>query len=208
MQGWFYERGGESKLLIATGNSGKFVEIADLLKPRVAEIRPLNAFGAPEVEETGASYSENALIKARAALLHSGWASLADDSGFEVEALDGKPGLRSARWAETEKGTRDFAHAIERVQSEMRARGCAESPARFVCALALVRSDGAERVVEDEIRGRVVFPPRGDKGFGYDPIFQPLDAKDTRTFGEMEREEKQLMSHRARAFRRLCKSCF
>ena len=208
MQGWFYEKGGDSRLVIATGNRGKLVEIAALLKTCVSDCRPLKAFGAPEVEETGATYAENALLKARAAFRHSGWASLADDSGFEVEALDGEPGLRSARWAETENGTRDFARAIERVQKEMQARSCTCSPARFVCALALVRNDGAEQVVEGEVQGRVVFPPRGDKGFGYDPIFLPFDAKDARTFGEIDRQEKQRISHRAQAFHRLRARCF
>ncbi len=229
MQGWFYEKGGKSQLVIATGNRGKFVEIADLLKPFVSDIRPWNAFGVAKVEETGATYAENALIKARAAFQRSGrargFATLADDSGFEVEALDGKPGLLSARWAEGQdqeqeqeqdqeqeqggnNGTRDFARAIERVRCEMLARSYKESSARFVCALALVRSDGAERVVEGEVQGRVVFPPRGGRGFGYDPIFVPFVTGDDRTFGEMEREEKQCISHRAQAFRRLGEDCF
>ena len=208
-EGWFYEKGGGSKLVVATGNEGKFVEIADLLKPFIEEISSKDAFGGlEEVEETGSSYGENALIKARAAYKHSGWASLADDSGFEVEALGGQPGLLSARWAEGEDGTRDFGRAIERVQREMRARSHTESAARFVCALALVRSDGGECVVEGEVWGSVVFPPRGEGGFGYDPIFVPRDIKDSRTFGEIDRQEKQGISHRAEAFRRLCKDCF
>ena len=219
MQGWFYEKGGGSTLTIATGNPGKVKEIAALLQPYAKTILPFDGFGALEVEETGATYAENALIKARAAFAHSGCtrgsATLGDDSGFEVEALDGQPGLLSARWAEGEEqggnhgnGTRDFARAIERVRCEMLARSYTESSARFVCALALVRNDGEARVVEGEVRGRVVFPQRGAQGFGYDPIFVPFVTGDDRTFGEMGMEEKQRISHRAEAFRRLCKTCF
>ncbi len=233
MQGWFYEKGGSETLTIATGNAGKLKEIADLLRPYVSEVRPFEGFDALKVKETGATYADNALIKARAAFEHGGgagrgaggFATLGDDSGFEVEVLDGQPGLLSARWAEGKEGaqgedgedggdgTRDFARAIARVQREMRARDCGSSSARFVCALALVRSDGEARVVEGEVRGRVVFPPRGRGGFGYDPIFVPFVGGDActlgeRTFGEMAGEEKQRISHRAEAFRRLCKACF
>ena len=217
MRGWFYERGGSEILTIATGNAGKLKEIADLLRPYVSEVRPFEGFDALKVEETGATYAENALIKARAAFVHcGGGATLGDDSGFEVEVLEGQPGLLSARWAEGEEGgdgTRDFARAIERVRREMRVRDCGSSSARFVCALALVRSDGGVRVVEGEVGGRVVFPPRGGMGFGYDPIFVPFVGGDAcvfgeRTFGEMSGDEKQRISHRAEAFRRLCEACF
>ena len=206
MQGWFFEEGGKSRLLVATGNRGKLVEIAAMLKPFVDDIRSMEDFALSDVEETGATYAENALIKARAAFERSGWASLADDSGFEVEALDDRPGLRSARWAEREDGERDFARAITRVQTEMRSRGCVSSSARFVCALAMVRGDGAECAVEGEVVGEVVFPPRGDGGFGYDPIFRATGGE--RTFAEMAREEKERVSHRRRAFEALRKACF
>ncbi len=192
--------------MLATKNKGKLKEIAVLLRKRISELRPLSDFNSAEIEETGASYRENALIKARVAFQSSGWASLADDSGFEVAALGGQPGLNSARWAEKEDGKRDFAYAIARIEKELEKKVVIETDAKFVCALALVRCDGEERVVQGEVRGKVVFPPRGTNGFGYDPIFVAESEKIT--FAEMDPSAKERISHRAKAFKTLCDKCF
>ena len=189
------------RLVVASHNAGKVREIAALLAP--LRIEPVSAasLGLPEPEETETTFTGNAALKARAAADASGLAALADDSGLEVFALDGAPGVYSARWAGPNK---DFAFAMQRVHDELHQRGARDLSARFVCALALAEPGGEMHVFEGEARGRIVWPPRGEKGFGYDPIFEPTGL--TRTFGEMTHEEKLPLTHRARAFEKLVAS--
>ncbi|GAB5468913.1 MAG: RdgB/HAM1 family non-canonical purine NTP pyrophosphatase [Rhodospirillales bacterium] len=184
------------ELVIASHNPGKLREIADLLRPFSIAVVSAGDLGLPEPEETGETFRENALIKARASALGSGRAALADDSGLCVTALEGAPGVRSARWAGPEK---DFALAMRKIETALGASS--DRHAAFVCALALVWPNGHEVVFEGRIEGSLVFPPRGDAGFGYDPIFLPDGER--QTFGEMEPAAKHAMSHRARAFAQL-----
>jgi XTP/dITP diphosphohydrolase len=186
------------RLVVASHNSGKVREIGALLAPLGVEAISAGALGLPEPEETETTFAGNAALKARAAADASGLPALADDSGLEVFALDGAPGVYSARWAGTEK---DFHFAMERVWRELQERGAADFSARFVCALALAEPRGEMHVFEGEARGAIVWPPRGEKGFGYDPIF--LAEGQTRTFGEMTHDEKLPLTHRARAFEKL-----
>lgn len=183
------------RLVVASHNAGKVREIAALLAPLGVEAVSAASLGLPEPEETETTFAGNAVLKARAAAQASGMPALSDDSGLEVFALNGAPGVYSARWAGEAK---DFAAAMARVHAELQQRQGADPSARFVCALALAQPDGAVQVFEGEARGRVVWPPRGDKGFGYDPMFEPQGH--TRTFGEMSHEEKLPLTHRARAF--------
>lgn len=184
-----------SVLVVASHNPGKVREIEELLSPYGIKTRSAAELKLPEPEETGATFAENALLKARAAAEASGLLSLADDSGLAVAALDGAPGIYSARWAGAEK---DFSVAIARVQRELEAKGTQERSARFVCALALANSLDATELFEGEVQGHLEFPPRGYKGFGYDPIFVAEGM--TQTFAEIEPAEKHAISHRARAF--------
>ncbi|MBC7770647.1 MAG: RdgB/HAM1 family non-canonical purine NTP pyrophosphatase [Phycisphaerales bacterium] len=186
------------RLVVASHNSGKVREIAALLAPLGVEAVSAASLSLPEPEETETTFGGNAALKARAAADASGLPALADDSGLEVFALGGDPGVYSARWAGPEK---DFAAAMKRVQDELAARQTQDFSARFVCALALAEPGGGCDVFEGEARGQIVWPPRGDKGFGYDPMFQP-DGH-TRTFGEMSHDEKLPLTHRARAFEKL-----
>jgi XTP/dITP diphosphohydrolase len=196
----------ERELLVATHNIGKAEEIADLLRPYDVRIRTLAEFGLEPPEETEASFRGNALLKARAAAMATGKAALADDSGLSVDALGGDPGVHTADWAEG-PGGRDFVSAMKRVHAALEASGAPEPwSARFQCALALVWPDGGAEVVEGEIAGRIVWPMRGQGGHGYDPIFQP-DGFST-TFAEMDRWEKNRLSHRGRAFAALVSRCF
>ena len=171
-----------------------------MLGPLGLEPVSADALGLPEPEETETTFIGNAALKARAAALASGLSALADDSGLEVFAIGGDPGVYSARWAGPEK---DFSVAMRRVWEKLSATGDDRS-ARFVCALALAQPDGSVETFEGEVRGAIVWPPRGEKGFGYDPIFQPTGF--TRTFGEMTHEEKLPLTHRARAFEKLVAS--
>ena len=202
------------RVVIATHNGGKLAEMRELLAPFGVEAVSAGELGLPEPEETGTMFAENAAIKARAARDASGLPALADDSGLCVEALDGAPGLFSARWGGPAK---DFGLAMERVERELQARG-ATAPdrrrAHFMAALVVAWPDGHEVPAEGRVHGTLVWPPRGDKGFGYDPMFRP-DGHD-RTFGEMASPEKhgidwesgrEALSHRARAFRRLAALC-
>ena len=182
-------------LVIATHNPGKVREIGDLLAPYGIETRSAGELDLAEPEETGATFAENAILKARAAAKASGLPALADDSGLCVASLDGAPGIHSARWAGPDK---DFPSAMERVRRELEEKGSLDVSAKFVCVLALAASDGEAETFEGEIVGRVIFPPRGNKGFGYDPIFVPQGF--TQTFGEIDPARKHAMSHRARAF--------
>ena len=183
-------------LVVASHNAGKVREIGDLLAPLGVAVRSAAALGLPEPEETEDSFAGNALLKARAAAGASGLPALADDSGLAVRALGGEPGIHSARWAGPE---RDFALAMAKVNRALADAG--DRRAAFVCALALASPDGGEAVFEGRVEGRLVWPPRGGRGFGYDPIFVP-DGHET-SFGEMEPAAKHAISHRARAFAKL-----
>jgi XTP/dITP diphosphohydrolase len=188
------------KLVIASHNSGKLVEIAALLAPYRVETVGAGALGLAEPEETGTTFEANAALKAHAAASVAGLPALADDSGLVVPALGGAPGIYSARWAGP---GRDFAAAMARVSREL---GDQDRRASFVSVLALAWPDGEEALFRGEVHGRLTWPPRGDRGFGYDPIFVP-DGYET-TFGEMAPEEKYRIDHRSRAFAKLVAACF
>jgi XTP/dITP diphosphohydrolase len=187
-------------LVIASHNQGKVREIAALLGGFVKHFPSAGDLDLPEPEETESSFAGNAALKARAAALGAGLPALADDSGLVVPALGGAPGIYSARWAGPD---RDFGLAMRRVEAEL---GDKDPAAHFVCALALGWPDGHVEAVEGRVHGRLAFPPRGGRGFGYDPIFIP-DGLDI-TFGEMDPDAKHRISHRADAFRRLVARCF
>ena len=190
----------DDRLVIASHNPGKVEEIAALLAPfGVATIGAVS-LGLPEPEETGDSFEANAALKARAAVEASGLPALADDSGLVVPALGGAPGIYSARWAGPAK---DFGAAMERVHREL---GNKDRSARFVAVLALAWPGGKTELFRAEVEGNLTWPPRGDRGFGYDPMFIPKGA--TLTFGEIEPVEKHRISHRARAFAKLVEHCF
>lgn len=192
------------KLVIASHNKGKIREIAELLGPY--GITPVSAgdLGLPEPEETGTSFVANAELKALAAADLSGLVALADDSGLAVEALNGDPGIFSARWGGPEK---DFGLAMRKVWEALEEKGPdASRDAHFVCALTLAWPDGHRQSFEGRVDGTLVWPPRGDRGFGYDPMFVPLGHE--QTFGEMDPAEKHAMSHRAEAFRKLVEASF
>ena len=195
------------RVVVATHNPGKLSEIGELLSPFGLAALGAAELGLEEPEETGSTFRDNAVLKARAAARASGLVALADDSGLCVAALDGAPGVFSARWA---GATKDFGAATARVERELKARA-APAPwrAAFISVLALAWPDGAVETFEGRVDGTLVFPPRGTAGFGYDPIFRP-DGHDL-TFGEMSAEEKhgipadgsRALSHRARAFQKL-----
>jgi XTP/dITP diphosphohydrolase len=187
------------RLAIATHNPGKLVEMRDLLAPFGLATAGAAELGVPEPDETGHTFAENAILKARAVSSASGLPALADDSGLVVPALAGAPGIYSARWAGP---TRDFAAAMRRVERELQGKDRAAS---FVAALALAWPDGHVECFPGEVSGTLVFPPRGERGFGYDPIFVPVGC--TETFGEMEQQAKHRMSHRADAFHKLAAAC-
>lgn len=196
----------EGRLAIASHNPGKVKEIAALLKPFGTEIVAASDLGLPEPEETGQSFIANAELKARSAATLSGLPALADDSGLAVDALQGAPGIYSARWAGE---SRDFAAAMARVWEEVRKSGLAAADrptARFIAALSLCWPDGDCASVTGTVEGTLVWPPRGARGFGYDPMFVPVG--ESRTFGEMVPEEKTPLTHRARAFAKLIEACF
>jgi XTP/dITP diphosphohydrolase len=187
------------KLVIASHNEGKVREIGELLAPYGIETVSAKALGLPEPEETGTTFVANAELKARAAADLSGLPALADDSGLCVDALKGEPGIFSARWAGE---PRDFNEAMRRVEAAIAASGPHPSrDAHFVCALALAWPDGHVEWFEGRVDGTLVWPPRGDKGFGYDAMFLP-DGCD-QTFGEIEPDAKHAISHRADAFKQL-----
>ncbi len=192
-------RAGE-RLVIASHNPGKVEEIEALLAPYGVIAVGAAALGLPEPEETGATFEDNAELKARAAVEASGLPALADDSGLVVPALDGAPGIYSARWAGP---TKDFRIAMERVHREL---GGQDRRAHFVAVLALAWPDGAIETFRGEVYGQLTWPPRGERGFGYDPIFVP-DGYD-QTFGELDPDLKHQISHRARAFTKLVEACF
>jgi len=199
-------------LVIATHNPGKLKELRELLAPYGIAAQSAGELGLPEPEETGSTFAANARIKAMATATAARRVAFADDSGLAVEALDGEPGIHSARWAGPDK---DFPAAMSRVSTLMCERGATapqQRRAQFVAALCLAWPDGHTEEFEGRVDGVIVWPPRGDKGFGYDPLFLP-DGFD-RTFGEMSAEEKhglppqgRGLSHRARAFMKLADAC-
>jgi XTP/dITP diphosphohydrolase len=182
-------------LVLATHNPGKVVELAELLGPHGLEVISAGSLGLPEPEETEDSYIGNARLKALAAATASRLPAIADDSGLCVDALDGAPGIYSARWAGPGK---DFAVAMTRVNDELGER---PRDAHFICALCVAWPDGHSEVVEGRVDGTLVWPPRGANGFGYDPMFL-MEGRD-QTYGEMARADKEADNHRARAFRLL-----
>ena len=190
------------KLVIATHNAGKLREIRELLAPYGIECHGAAELDLPEPEEIGNTFVDNAELKAREAADLSGLPALADDSGLAVDALHGLPGIFSARWAEDEEGTRDFGRAMERVWRDVEAAGSeAGHDAHFVCTLSLAWPDGTIHSFEGKVHGTLVWPPRGDNGFGYDPMF--VAAGMDKTFGEIEPQAKHAISHRAEAFKLL-----
>jgi XTP/dITP diphosphohydrolase len=193
--------GGE--LIVATHNPGKLVEVIELLAPYGLTISSAGERGLPEPEETGLTFIANAELKALAAATATGVPALADDSGLVVNALGGDPGIYSARWAGP---TKDFGAAMERVRTLLEQGGNPDRSAAFVSALTLAWPDGHMESFEGRVDGTLVFPPRGDKGFGYDPIFVPDGY--TTTYAEMDGAEKYRMSHRSRAFAKLVAACF
>ena len=191
------------RLVIATHNQGKLKEFATLLAAHVKHVTSAGDHGLPEPEETGHTFAENALLKARAAAKATQCMTLADDSGLCVNALQGGPGLYSARWAETGQG-RNFQHAMERVHREL--GDSTDRSAFFITVLALAWPDGHAETIEGRVDVHIVWPPRGDQGHGYDPIFEPLGHN--RTFAEMDESEKHALSHRGVAVRKLIQTYF
>jgi XTP/dITP diphosphohydrolase len=187
-------------LVLATHNKGKLREIAELLAPFGLNIKSAGELGLPEPEETETTFAGNATLKARAAADATGLAALADDSGLAVAALDSAPGIYSARWAPAN----DFSVAMARIERELKAKGAKDYSAKFICALALTAPNGSTEIFKGEAHGHVVFPPRGARGFGYDPIFV-MDGMQ-QTFGEIDPALKRAISHRAKAFEKLVKS--
>lgn len=195
-----------SKIVVASHNEGKVREIRDLLRPFGVETVSASELNLPEPEETETTFAGNAELKARAAADASGLPALSDDSGLAVDALGGDPGIYAARWAEkpaSEGGGRDFDMAMWHVQDRMKD---GVRTARFICALCLAYPEGEAEIYEGTVEGEIVWPPRGDKGFGYDPIFQALG--DRLTFAEIEPAAKHAKSHRADAFAKFLKDQF
>lgn len=194
------------RLLVATHNQGKLEEISQLLHPYGVHVVGAAELELAEPEETGTTFVENARIKAHAAAQATKLPALSDDSGIEIDALDGAPGVYTADWAETETG-RDFVMAMKTTHRRLEAANAPHPrTARFCCTLVLAWPDGHDEVFAGVMAGKVVWPMRGDRGHGYDPIFQP-DGYDV-TFGEMDRWEKNKISHRADAFHKFVKGCF
>ncbi|MEM8633213.1 MAG: RdgB/HAM1 family non-canonical purine NTP pyrophosphatase [Pseudomonadota bacterium] len=194
------------KLVIASHNAGKVREIGALLQPFGIKVVSAGELGLDEPEETETTFAGNARIKAHAAAQASGLPALSDDSGLDVDALDGAPGVYTADWAETETG-RDFPMAMTKVWTLLEEKAAPEPrTGRFRCTLCLAWPDGHDEIVEGKVEGRLVWPMRGSRGFGFDPIFQPIGEYET--FGEMDPDRKHEMSHRADAFRHLVANCF
>ncbi|MHA1157374.1 MAG: RdgB/HAM1 family non-canonical purine NTP pyrophosphatase [Alphaproteobacteria bacterium] len=194
------------RLVVATHNTGKLAEFAGLFAPYGLHTVSAADMGLAEPEETGATFTDNAALKALAAARGSALVALADDSGLAVDALDGAPGIHSARWA---GAPRDFTAAMGKVHARLQAAGASAPDARgaaFVAVICLAQPDGVHRFYRGEVRGTIVWPPRGAGGFGYDPIFVPQGHK--ATFAEMSAAEKQALSHRARAFAALAAAEF
>ncbi len=203
-------------IVVASHNAGKIREIRDLIGPLGFTAKSAADLNFVEPDETGTTFEENAAIKALASAKAAGMPALSDDSGLVVDALGGAPGVYTANWAEKDDGSRDFAMAMGKVEKALSEKGAAapaDRTARFVSVLCLAWPDGHTEIFRGEIEGTVVWPPRGNQGFGYDPIFQPEGHGVT--FGEMSAEEKhgwkpgqaQALSHRARAFKRFVETC-
>lgn len=203
------------EIVVASHNAGKLAEIADLIGPFGLTAQSAADHGLPEPEETGTTFEENAYIKAHAAALATGLPALADDSGLCVDSLGGDPGVHTADWAELEDGTRDFTHAMQVTQQKLVERDAIETfqrAGRFVSVICIAWPDGHAEYFRGEVDGTLVWPPRGDQGFGYDPMFQP-DGFDL-TFGEMSAAQKhgwkpgdaEALSHRARAFKKFAEA--
>jgi XTP/dITP diphosphohydrolase len=203
-------------IVVASHNAGKIREIRDLIGPLGFEAKSAADLNFEEPDETGTTYEENARIKALASARASGLPALSDDSGLAVDALDGAPGVYTANWAEREDGSRDFAMAMEKVEKALQEKGATsldKRTGRFVSVLCLAWPDGHTELFRGEVEGHIVWPPRGNLGFGYDPVFQP-EGYDV-TFGEMPAEakhgwkpgDKDALSHRARAFKLFVETC-
>ena len=205
----------DRRIVVASHNAGKLREFADLMAPFGFEAKSAKEFGLPEPEETGTTFEENAYIKAFAAATATGLPALSDDSGLVVDALDGAPGVYTANWAEKEDGSRDFVMAMNRTEDALRERGATEPgqrTGRFVAVICVAWPDGHAEYFRGEAEGTLVWPPRGDDGFGYDPMFKPEGFE--KTFGEMTAQEKHgwtpgqrdALSHRARAFQKFARA--
>ncbi|MCF6274254.1 MAG: RdgB/HAM1 family non-canonical purine NTP pyrophosphatase [Robiginitomaculum sp.] len=194
-----------NRLVVASHNEGKVREIRALLKPYGVRTFSAAELGLADPEETGTTFAANAELKAKAAAGAAGMAALADDSGLAVDALGGAPGIYSARWGELPDGSRDFGVAMQKVHDKMTEVGGVKT-ARFICALSLAFPAGGVSTYEGKVEGHLVWPPRGDKGFGYDPVF--VAHGDTQTFAEIDPEEKHAKSHRADAFAKFIEAWF
>lgn len=205
----------DRKIVVASHNDGKLREFADLMAPFGFEAKSAKQFGLPEPDETGTTFEQNAYIKAHAAASATGLPALSDDSGLCIDALDGQPGVYTANWAELPDGSRDFGMAMQRAEVAMQEVGAASPESRtgrFVAVICLAWPDGHAEYFRGEAEGHLVWPPRGEKGFGYDPVFVP-EGYD-KTFGEMEAQEKHgwkpgqanALSHRARAFQKFARA--
>ena len=193
-------------LVIASHNAGKLREIAALLEPFGVRVSSAGEHGLSEPDETEDTFAGNARIKAHHAARATGLPALSDDSGITVDGLDGAPGVYTADWAETGDG-RDFVMAMTKVWNMLKERDVPHPrTAAFNCTLCLAWPDGHDEIFEGRVEGQVVWPMRGTRGFGFDPVFQPIG--ETETFGEMDPERKHAMSHRAMAFRQLVEGCF
>ena len=202
---------GSGSLVIATHNAGKLKEISALLEPYGVKCISAGALGLPEPPETGTTFVENALLKARAAAEASGLPALADDSGLSVDALDGRPGVYTADWAERQhfegEPGRDWYMAMGKVEGMLQQKGAdVDRSCAFHCVLALAWPDGEQAIYEGTARGTLTWPPRGEMGFGYDPVFVPHGRE--QTFAEIAPEEKHSISHRADAFAKLVSEQF
>lgn len=203
------------KIVVASHNAGKLREFADLIAPFGFEARSAKEYSLPEPDETGTTFEENAYIKAHAAAIATGLPALSDDSGLMIDALDGQPGVYTANWAEGDDGARDFGRAMQRAEDAMRQAGALtpdRRKGRFVAVICLAYPDGDAEYYRGEVEGSLIWPPRGELGFGYDPVFMP-DGHDV-TFGEMTAEQKHgwkpgqpdALSHRARAFQKFARA--
>lgn len=190
------------KVLLASHNKGKIAEFSQLFRPHGIQVVAASELNLAEPEESGETFEANAQLKALAAASTADMPALADDSGLAASILNGAPGIYSARWAGPEK---DFGVAMQRLEDEVVAAGNKDRSAAFVCVLALAWPDGHVETVRGEVKGRLVWPPRGEGGFGYDPVFMPVGR--TKTFAEMTGEEKKEHSHRTEAFDKLVKKC-
>jgi len=194
------------KIIIASHNAGKLIEMAELLKPFGIAVFSADDFNLEEPDETEDSFAGNARIKAHFAAKATGLPAISDDSGITVDALDGAPGVYTADWAETENG-RDFPMAMKKVWDLLEAKSAPEPrSAAFNCTLCLAWPDGHDEIFHGQVSGRLVWPMRGDQGFGFDPVFLPKDEMET--FGEMDPKRKKIISHRADAFAKLVAGCF